>query len=63
MEQSGRNQSQPVARGTARKRLAEAKILAVGCDRLPPGPYGKEGVEGYLFLGVVMDMSSRKIVG
>ena len=64
VEQSGRNQSQPVAKRTATKtELAEAKILAVGCDRLPPGPYGKEGVEGYLFLGVVMDMCSRKIVG
>jgi len=50
-------------KGRPRKRLAEAKILAAGCDRLPPGPYGKEGVEGYLFLGVVMDMCSRKIVG
>jgi len=33
-------------KGRPRKRLAEAKTLAVGCDRLPPGPYGKEGVDG-----------------
>ncbi len=32
--------------GRRRKRLKQAKTVAVGCDRLPPGPYGKEGVDG-----------------
>src|SRR5919198_1504948 len=29
-----------------RKRPKEAKTVAVGCDQLPPGPHGKEGVDG-----------------
>src|SRR5207247_2313656 len=28
------------------KRLKQAKTLAVGCHRLPPGAHGKEGVDG-----------------
>ena len=30
----------------ARKRLKEAKTVAVGCDRLPREVHGKEGVDG-----------------
>src|SRR5919197_3016956 len=31
---------------SARTRLKQAKTIAVGCDRLRPGPHGKEGVDG-----------------
>jgi hypothetical protein len=41
MEQSGRNRWQPVANPTASKTAQEAETVAVGCDRLPPGPHGK----------------------
>src|SRR5438105_2234822 len=30
----------------ARKRLKQAETVAVGCDQLPRGPDGKEGVDG-----------------
>jgi hypothetical protein len=40
---TGGNQSQVEGR---QKRLKRAKSVAVGCDRLPPGPHGKEGVDG-----------------
>ena len=43
MEQSGRNRWQT---GRPRKRLNEAKSVAVGCDRLPSEVHGKEGVDG-----------------
>jgi hypothetical protein len=46
MEPSGRNQWQSVANGNAQKRLKQAKTVAVGCDRLPIGAHGKEGVDG-----------------
>jgi hypothetical protein len=46
MEPSGRNQWQPVANRNAAKRLKQAKIVATGCDRLPIGAHGKEGVDG-----------------
>src|SRR6266508_3551143 len=46
MEQSGRNRWQLVATGDARKRLQQAKTVAVGCDQLPIGAHGKEGVDG-----------------
>jgi hypothetical protein len=46
MEPSGRNQWQPVAKRTAAKRHKQAKTVAVGCDRLPIGSHGKEGVDG-----------------
>jgi hypothetical protein len=32
--------------GSARKRLRQAKTVATGCDRLPIGAHGKEGVDG-----------------
>jgi hypothetical protein len=32
--------------GPAPKRLKQAKIVAVGCDRLPSAAHGKEGVDG-----------------
>ena len=32
--------------GTARRRLKQAKTVAMGCDRLPIGAHGKEGVDG-----------------
>ena len=40
---TGGNQSQVEGR---QERLKRAKSVAVGCDRLPPGPHGKEGVDG-----------------
>ena len=46
MEPSGRNPWQPVANGGTRKRLKQAKTVAVGCDQLPIGAHGKEGVDG-----------------
>src|SRR6266508_5678110 len=46
MEQSGRNRWQLVATGDARKRLQQAKTVATGCDQLPIGAHGKEGVDG-----------------
>ena len=46
MERSGRNGSQAVANGVAAKRLEQAKTVAVGCDWLPIGAHGKEGVDG-----------------
>ncbi len=46
MEQSGRNRWQLVATGDARKRLQQAKTIATGCDQLPIGAHGKEGVDG-----------------
>ena len=46
MEQSGRNWWQPVAMEKPKKRLKEAKTVAMGCDRLPFGAHGKEGVDG-----------------
>ena len=46
MEPSGRNQWQSVANGRARKRLEQAKTVATGCDQLPIGAHGKEGVDG-----------------
>jgi hypothetical protein len=32
--------------GTPRKRLKQAETVAIGCDQLPQGPDGKEGVDG-----------------
>jgi hypothetical protein len=46
MEQSGRNPWQPVANAVKRYRRNQAKTVAVGCDRLPIGAHGKEGVDG-----------------
>ena len=46
MEQSGRNWWQPVAMEKPKKGLKEAKTVAMGCDRLPFGAHGKEGVDG-----------------
>ena len=46
MEQSGRNPWQPVANAVKRNRRNQAKTVAVGCDRLPIGAHGKEGVDG-----------------
>ena len=46
MEPNGRNRLQPVANGSARKRLNQAETVATGCDRLPIGAHGKEGVDG-----------------
>ncbi len=46
MEPSGRNQWQPVANAQAPKRLKQAKTVATGCDQLPIGAHGKEGVDG-----------------
>jgi hypothetical protein len=46
----GAPRSQPVATGrkwnTAESRSNRRKPLPWGCDRLPPGPHGKEGVDG-----------------
>jgi hypothetical protein len=46
MEPSGRNQWQPVTNRNAAKRPKQAKTVATGCDWLPIGAYGKEGVDG-----------------
>jgi hypothetical protein len=40
---TGGNRSQM---GGASKRVEQAKTVAVGCDRLPIGAHGKEGVDG-----------------
>jgi hypothetical protein len=32
--------------GLPQKRLEQAKTVAMGCDRLPIGAHGKEGVDG-----------------
>jgi hypothetical protein len=32
--------------GSARKPQEQAKTVAVGCDQLPEGAHGKEGVDG-----------------
>jgi hypothetical protein len=31
--------------GRWRKGRNQAQTVAIGCDRLPPGPHGKEGVD------------------
>jgi hypothetical protein len=41
MEQSGRNQWQPVAHAPGRRPRNQAKSVAVSCDRLPKGAHGK----------------------
>jgi hypothetical protein len=46
MEPSGRNQWQPVANAPSLKAQKQAKTVAVGCDQLPFGAHGKEGVDG-----------------
>ena len=43
MEQSGRNLWQM---GKPKKRLEQANTVATGCDQLPIGAHGKEGVDG-----------------
>jgi hypothetical protein len=40
---TGGNQRQM---GEPRKRLGQAKTVATGCDRLPIGAHGKDGVDG-----------------
>ena len=44
MEQSGRNQSQPVANASPGKPRKQAQTVATGCAQLPID--GKEGVDG-----------------
>jgi hypothetical protein len=46
MEQSGRNQWQPVANGIAPKTARTSQTVAMGCDQLPGPQDGKEGVDG-----------------
>ena len=46
MEQRGRNQWQPLANGKAEETAQIGETVAVGCDRLPIGAHGKEGVDG-----------------
>jgi hypothetical protein len=46
MEQSGRNQWQSVANGNAPKSAKSGKNRCRGCDLLPIGAHGKEGVDG-----------------
>ena len=45
MEPSGRNPWQPVATGGNAKTARTGKTVAVGCDQLPIGAHGKEGVD------------------
>ena len=44
MGQSCRNQWQSVVNVNDSKRLNQAKTVATGCDQLPIGAHGKEGV-------------------
>jgi len=46
MEPSGRNQWQPVANVQAPKTAETSQTVATGCDHLPFGAHGKEGVDG-----------------
>jgi hypothetical protein len=46
MEQSRRNQWQLVANRAHQERLKPPQTVAVGCDQLPIGAHGKEGVDG-----------------
>ena len=46
MEPSGRNQWQPVANGKAPKPARTSQTVATGCNQLPIGAHGKEGVDG-----------------
>ena len=46
MEPRGCNRWQPVADETDADVTKSSKTVAVGCDRLRPGPHGKEGVSG-----------------
>ena len=46
MEPSGRNRWQPVTNAPASDPRKQAKSVAVGCNRLPLGSHGKEGVDG-----------------
>jgi hypothetical protein len=46
MEPSGRNRWQSLANRTGAKSAEKAKIVAVGCDRLPESFHGEEGVDG-----------------
>jgi hypothetical protein len=46
MEPSGRNRWHRSQMRRRRKRLRQAKTVAVGCDRLPGEAHGKEGVDG-----------------
>ena len=46
MEPRGCNRWQAVANAVSAKRGRQAKTVAMGCDRLPRGVHGKEGVDG-----------------
>jgi len=46
MEPRGCNRWQAVANAVSAKRGRQAKTVAMGCDRLPRGVHGKEGVSG-----------------
>jgi hypothetical protein len=46
MEQTGRNQWQPMANANATKTASTSQTVATGCDQLPIGAHGKEGVDG-----------------
>jgi hypothetical protein len=46
MEPRGCNRWQPLANPPPQEPRKQAKAVAVGCDRLPGGAHGKEGVDG-----------------
>jgi hypothetical protein len=46
MEPRGCNRWQPLANPPPQEPRKQAKAVAVGCDRLPGGAHGKEGVSG-----------------
>ena len=46
MEPSGRKRWQSLATQRLRDRRRQAETVAVGCDQLPIGAHGKEGVDG-----------------
>jgi hypothetical protein len=45
MEPSGRNQWQPAANARAPKSVLTSQTVATGCDQLPVGAHGEEGVD------------------
>jgi hypothetical protein len=49
--------------GWPRERLKRAKTVVVGCDQLPPGPHGKEGVDGSSPSEGFAEMPANQAVG
>ena len=60
MEPRGRNRWQRIANPTASDTAETAKSVAVGCDRLPQGPHGKERVLPRLPTECVVPLSENE---